>query len=76
MAEALTGQALAVILAGRFPQHDWLDALARMTHLPRGEIERHLQERYPLPPAIAAAAERLDATRMAPGPPPGGTPPD
>lgn len=54
-----TGRELAIKLAGRFPQQDWIAELARRAHKSRDFVEWHLQEDLEPPPEILAAAGEM-----------------
>lgn len=74
-----TGRALALAMADRFPEQDWVAELARRAGKPRDFVEWHLQEDLE-PPAelLAAAGQMLDAADEHPGitPPTGFLGPD
>lgn len=55
-----TGRNLALALRRRFPEQDWLGALAKAAVLPRGEVEWLLQQEGPPPPELVRAADEVE----------------
>lgn len=64
-----SGRRLALALQKRFPEHDWLAALAKAAVLPRGEVERLLQLEAPPPPALMEAAREVETLLAEPAQP-------
>jgi hypothetical protein len=61
-----TGRKLALALASRFPQQDWVAELADRTHKSRDFVEWHLQEDMEPPAEVLAAAGEMLRERDAP----------
>jgi hypothetical protein len=73
-----SGRELALAMAGKFPEQDWVAELARRSHKSRDFVEWHLQEDME-PPAelLEAAGQMLGAPDSRESEPPtGNTSPD
>lgn len=63
-----SGLELASMLAARYPDEDWLAAIAKGAVMPRADVERALQSPEPPPGSILRAIEDIDLT-LTPGDP-------
>lgn len=54
-----TGRQMALAMAGRFPERDWVAALADRSGKPRDFVEWHLQEDMEPPAELVAAANAM-----------------
>ena len=63
-----TGRELSLELARRYPNDDWVAALAKGAVMNRGDVERILQTEVPVSEGILEAAMNLEQTITPPDP--------
>lgn len=64
---SLTGRELALALARKFPDQDWVAHLSERSGLDRDTVEWHLQEDMAPPDAVRRAASEMESELEHPG---------